>query len=56
MTDAVELPQAARLRPFPQDVLEACLNAAKEVYAEISRDNAEIKRLHDSVVANRGEQ
>ena len=25
----------AQLRPFPQDVLEACFNAAKETYAEI---------------------
>ena len=29
-------PMARVLRPFPQDVMEACFNAAKETYAEIS--------------------
>lgn len=46
----------AQLRPFPAEVMEACFNAAKEVYAEISKENADFKKLHDSVVAYRGEQ
>ena len=46
----------AKLRPFPAEVMEACFNAAKEVYAEISKENEDFKKLHDSVVAYRGEQ
>jgi TRAP-type mannitol/chloroaromatic compound transport system substrate-binding protein len=46
----------AQLRPFPQPVMEACYKAANEVYAEISGSNAEFKKLHDSIMAFRGDQ
>ena len=46
----------AQLRPFPQPVLEACYKAATETYAEISAGNADFKKVHDSVMAFRGEQ
>ena len=34
----------AQLRPYPQDVMEACFNAAKETYAEITATNAASRR------------
>jgi len=43
------------VKAFPQDVLEACYKAANEVYAEHSASNPLFKKLHDSVVAFRGE-
>ncbi len=46
----------AQLRPFSQEVLEACLNAAKEVYTETSAKNAEFKKMHDAMMAFRGDQ
>ena len=46
----------AQLRPFPVDVLEACFNAAKETYAEISAGNAAFKKVHDSLMAFRADQ
>jgi len=48
--------QGVQLRPFPAEVVEACYNAAKELYAEISNENADFKKLHDAVVAYRNEQ
>jgi TRAP-type mannitol/chloroaromatic compound transport system substrate-binding protein len=45
----------AQVKAFPQDVLEACYKAANEVYAEHSASNPLFKKLHDSVVAFRGE-
>jgi TRAP-type mannitol/chloroaromatic compound transport system substrate-binding protein len=46
----------AQLRGFPQPVLEACFKAAADTYAEISAANPEFKKIHDSVVAFRGDQ
>jgi TRAP-type mannitol/chloroaromatic compound transport system substrate-binding protein len=46
----------AQLRPFPQSVMEACLKAANELYAETSAANADFKRVHDSTVAFRNDQ
>jgi TRAP-type mannitol/chloroaromatic compound transport system substrate-binding protein len=46
----------AKLQPFPQDVLEACFNAAKETYAEISGENAAFKKIHDAMMAVRADQ
>src|SRR3954464_13619344 len=43
---------AAR-RPFPPDVMEACLKAANELYAEIGKENAEFKKMHDLYMAYR---
>src|SRR5262249_50739973 len=34
--------------PFPQPVLEACFNAANELYAETSAKNAKFKKIYDS--------
>jgi TRAP-type mannitol/chloroaromatic compound transport system substrate-binding protein len=45
----------AVLRPYPQDVMEACFNAAKETYAEIASTNAAFKKVHDAVMAYRAD-
>ena len=47
--------QGAQLRAFPQPVLEACYKAANEIYADLSKTNAHFKKLHDSLVAFRGD-
>ncbi len=46
----------AKLQPFSQQVMEACLKAANEVYAETSAKNAEFKKIHDSYMAFRNDQ
>jgi TRAP-type mannitol/chloroaromatic compound transport system substrate-binding protein len=46
----------AQLRPFPQDVMEASLKAANEVYAEISAKNPDFKKAIDAMTAFRGDQ
>ncbi len=46
----------AQLRPFPQDVLEACYKASQEVYAETTAASADFKKLYDSVVAFRADE
>ena len=38
----------AQLRPFSQEVMDACYKAASEVYAETSAKNADFKKLYDS--------
>ena len=43
----------AVLRPYPQDVMEACFNAANETYAEINASNAAFKKIYDSMAAYR---
>src|SRR6185312_17063147 len=45
----------SQLRPFPQDVMEACYKAAGEVYAELAQSNPNFKKLHDSMTAYRGD-
>jgi TRAP-type mannitol/chloroaromatic compound transport system substrate-binding protein len=45
----------AQLRPFPQDVMDACFDAAAETYAELSASNANFKRVYDSMAAVRRE-
>ncbi len=45
----------AKLAPFPQDVLEACFNAAKETYAEMNATNAPFKKIHDAMMAFRAD-
>ena len=45
----------AKLHPFPQDVLEACFNAAKETYAEMNATNAAFKKVHDAMAAFRAD-
>jgi TRAP-type mannitol/chloroaromatic compound transport system substrate-binding protein len=46
----------AQLRPFPQSVMEACLKAANEVYADISSKNADFKKVYDNMVAFRNDE
>ena len=46
----------AKLQPFPQPVMEACYNAALEVYADISSKNAVFKKFHDHYMAFRSDQ
>jgi TRAP-type mannitol/chloroaromatic compound transport system substrate-binding protein len=45
----------AKFFPFPQDVMEACFNAAKETYAEMSATNAAFKKVHDAMMAFRAD-
>jgi TRAP-type mannitol/chloroaromatic compound transport system substrate-binding protein len=46
----------AELRPFSPAVMDACLKAANEVYAETTKDNADFKKVYDHMVAFRGDQ
>jgi len=43
--------EGAVLRPFSQEILEACYSAALEVYAEISATNPDFKKVYDDQVA-----
>src|SRR5262245_29770437 len=45
----------AELRPFPQPVMEACYNAANEIYVELARSNPHFKKLLDSLTAYRSD-
>ena len=45
----------AQLRPFPQEVLEACYNAANEIYADLSKSNAHFGKLYSSLSAYRND-
>jgi TRAP-type mannitol/chloroaromatic compound transport system substrate-binding protein len=45
----------AQLRPYPQDVLEACLKASNELYAELSAKNPDFKKAIDAMKAQRGD-
>jgi len=45
----------ALLRPFPQDVMEACYKAANDIYAGLSQSNLHFKKLHDSLATFRGD-
>src|SRR5229473_874375 len=45
----------AILRPFPQEVLETCYNAANEIYAELSKSNPHFGKMYASLVAYRNE-
>jgi TRAP-type mannitol/chloroaromatic compound transport system substrate-binding protein len=46
----------AQLRPFSQEIMEACLKASKELYAETAAKNADFKKVHDAMMAFRGDQ
>jgi TRAP-type mannitol/chloroaromatic compound transport system substrate-binding protein len=46
----------AQLRPFSPDILEACFKAAQELYAETSAANPNFKKVHDNLMAFRGDQ
>jgi TRAP-type mannitol/chloroaromatic compound transport system substrate-binding protein len=45
-----------RLMPFPTPVMDACLNAALELYHEISAANADFKKVFDAMIAFRGDE
>ncbi|PSJ50292.1 TRAP transporter substrate-binding protein [Pseudaminobacter soli (ex Li et al. 2025)] len=45
----------AQLRPFNAEVLEACFNAANEVYADMEASNPQFKKIWDSIKAFRKE-
>jgi len=46
----------AQLRPFSNDILDACFKATNELFAEVAAKNAKFKTLNDSVTAFRNEQ
>src|SRR6201989_1064801 len=43
------------LKPFPQEVLEACYNAANEIYADLSKSNPHFAKMYTSLTAFRAE-
>src|SRR5438094_140140 len=45
-----------QLRPFTNEVLEACLKATNELWAEISGKNADFKKSIDAMQAYRSDQ
>ena len=45
----------AQLRGFPQDVLQASWRSARELYAELCDRHASFKKLHDDLMAFRGQ-
>ena len=45
-----------QLRPFPQEVMEACLAASNQLYGEISARNADFKTIIEAMQATRSEQ
>jgi TRAP-type mannitol/chloroaromatic compound transport system substrate-binding protein len=45
----------AILKPFPQEVLEACYNAANEIYADLSKTNPHFAKMYTSLTAFRAE-
>ena len=46
----------AQLRPFSQEILEASLKAAQEVYTDLSAKNPDFKKIYESMRAFRGEE
>jgi TRAP-type mannitol/chloroaromatic compound transport system substrate-binding protein len=46
----------AVLKPFSEEVLDACFRASNEVYAELSAKNADFKRVHEAMTAVRAEE
>ena len=45
-----------QLRPFSQEILEACLKASNELYSEISAKNPDFKKAIESMAAFRSDQ
>ena len=45
----------AQLRPFSQEILEACFKASNEIYTELTASNAAFKKIWDSIVEFRGQ-
>ncbi|ALA18367.1 MULTISPECIES: TRAP transporter substrate-binding protein [Chelatococcus] len=46
----------AQLRPFPQEVMEACYKSANEIYEETSAKNADFKKIYDHMRAFRNDE
>jgi TRAP-type mannitol/chloroaromatic compound transport system substrate-binding protein len=46
----------AVLRPFSQEILQACFKAANDTYAETSAKNADFKKVYEAMKAYRGEE
>jgi TRAP-type mannitol/chloroaromatic compound transport system substrate-binding protein len=46
----------AQLRPFPQPVMDASLRAALDVYGEVSKTNADFKKVWEALLAFRNDQ
>ena len=46
----------AQLRPFPQEVMEAALKNANDVYAEIAAKNADFRRVYEALRVFRNEE
>jgi TRAP-type mannitol/chloroaromatic compound transport system substrate-binding protein len=46
----------AVLRPFSEEVLDACFKAANEVYAELCAGNAQFKKTYEAMTAVRAEE
>ena len=45
----------AQLRPFPQEVLEACYGAANEIYADLAKSNPHFGKMYSSLSGFRNE-
>ncbi|HEY8580398.1 MAG TPA: ABC transporter substrate-binding protein, partial [Beijerinckiaceae bacterium] len=45
-----------QLRPFSQEILEACFKASSTVYTELSGKNAKFKKMHDAYMGFRNDQ
>lgn len=45
-----------QLRPFSQEVMDACYKASNEVYAEESAKNPKFKKIHDNMMAFRNDE
>ena len=46
----------AQLRPFPQEVMEAALKNANDVYGEIAAKNADFRRIYEAMRTFRNEE
>nr|WP_191062385.1 TRAP transporter substrate-binding protein [Geminicoccus harenae] len=46
----------AQLRPFSQEIMQACFKASQEVYAEISETNPAFKKVHDHMMAFKSDE
>jgi TRAP-type mannitol/chloroaromatic compound transport system substrate-binding protein len=50
------IPKGAQLRPFSFEVMEACLRATNELWAEISAKNADFKKMIEMMIAFRNDE
>ncbi|MHC4045546.1 TRAP transporter substrate-binding protein [Bradyrhizobium sp. 23AC] len=49
------LAAGAILKPFPQEVLEACYGAANEIYADLAKTNPHFGKMYSSLTAYRAD-